>query len=66
MEKKNADSKVITHLNVDGRELKKQSEIRVAQTEFYENLYDRRDTNQSSINFFNDNMNKLDSEIHHQ
>ena len=62
LEKKKADSKIITNLNVDGKQITNQSEIRKAQKNYYENLYDRKNTQNPSINFFNDTMNKLDDE----
>ena len=62
LEKKKADSKMITNLNIDGKQITNQSKIRTAQKNYYENLYDRKNTQNPSINFFNDTMNKLDNE----
>ena len=62
LEKKKADSKIITNLNVDGKQITNQSEIRTAQKNYYESLYDRKNTQNPSINHFNDTMNKLDDE----
>ena len=57
LEKKRAESKIITKLNINGNITSHQPTIRNEQKQFYANLYAKRETNESSINFFNNNYN---------
>ena len=50
--RKKADSKIITNLNVDGKQITNQSEIRTAQKNYYENLYDRKKHSKSFNKLF--------------
>ena len=59
LEKKRAESKTITRLNVNGKDITNQSDIRSAQHHFYSNLYKKKRTESSTINFFNDSIKKL-------
>ena len=61
LEKKRAESKIITKLNINGNITSHQPTIRNEQKQFYANLYAKRETNESSINFFNNNITKLNN-----
>ena len=60
LEKKKSESKIISRLNINGDIITDKHEILSEQKKFYENLYKNRQTNHSSINFFDENINKLD------
>jgi len=62
LEKKKSEQKLISKLNVNGNMLTNQSDIRQAQYNFYKSLYDEKLTQESNINFFNDNINKLNND----
>ena len=55
-----SESKIISRLNINGDIITDKHEILSEQKTFYENLYKNRQTNHSSINFFDENINKLD------
>ena len=55
LEKRNAESKLIKELNVNGNIITAQEEILNEQKSFYENLYDYQEQTNSTFNFFNDN-----------
>ena len=61
LEKKQSDRKSITQLNFKGNVITKQSDILKSEAEFYTNLYKENDQveNESTYNFFNQNMSKL-------
>ena len=61
LEKKRAESKIITQLNINGNLTSNQSNIRKEQKKFYASLYSKTDTSDSSINFFDNNINKLNN-----
>ena len=60
LEKKKSESKIISRLNINGDISTDKREILSEQKKFYENLYKNRQTNHSSINYFDENINKLD------
>ena len=60
LEKKKSESKIISRLNINGDIITDKQEILSEQKKFYENLYKNRQTNHSSINFFDENINNLD------
>ena len=60
LEKKRSETKSISKLNIDNTYITNQSEILKSEKKYYENLYRKRDTNNSKYNFFNPNMKKLD------
>ena len=60
LEKKKSESKIISRLNINGDIITDKHEILSEQKKFYENLYKNRQTNHSSINFFDENINKVD------
>ena len=62
LEKKRSEQKTITHLNINGKHVTNQQEIRQEQKQFYETLYEKRETTDSTINFFDDDMHKLNNE----
>jgi exonuclease III len=62
LEKKKSEQKLINKLNVNGETITDQSKIRQAQLHFYKNLYDKKQTQESQINFFNNNMKTLSND----
>ena len=52
LEKRNAESKLIKELNVNGNIITAQEEILNEQKSFYENLYDYQEQTNSTFNFF--------------
>ena len=63
LEKKKAEQKLITKLNIKGNICKNQEEIRQEQFRFYKTLYAKKESQTSDINFFNPKIEKL-TEIH--
>ena len=59
LEKKKAEQKIMTKLNVNGKLIENQTSIRNEQKRFYSALYDKKETSNSSIDFFNNNITKL-------
>ena len=59
LEKKRAESKIITKLNINGTITSNQKTIRNEQRRFYESLYTKRNTSETTTNFFDNNVNKL-------
>ena len=60
LEKKRAESKLITRLNIKGKITTDQNEILKEEKSYYEKLYSKHDLKQSSYNFFDNNVEKLD------
>ena len=56
---KEAESKSMSVLNINGKITHNQNEIQRAQKEFYSKLYEKQNEQYSSINFFNSSINKL-------
>ena len=61
LEKKRAESKIITKLTINGTVIANQKLIRNEQKKFYESLYAKKDTSESNINFFENHINKLNN-----
>ena len=59
LEKKKAESKLISTLNIQGKLTQNPKEIQQAQKIFYSKLYEKREYTHSSVNFFNNTINKL-------
>ena len=59
LEKKRAESKIITKLTINGTVTANQKLIRNEQKKFYESLYSKTETSESTINFFDNHVNKL-------
>lgn len=62
IEKKRSEQKTIVRLNIDGVITSNQNEIREEQFKFYSDLYNKKQTHESDINFFNNNITKLSEE----
>jgi exonuclease III len=62
LEKRHAEKKSITKLVVESKEITNFSEIMSEQFKFYKNIYSSKTLNTSNINFFKENMQKLNDE----
>ena len=62
MEKKQSDKKIIKTLKHDGKTITKIKDIMDLQSNFYKNLYKKRETGNLNFNFFNDSINKINEE----
>ena len=62
LEKKKAETKVITRLIVNGKVIQTQHEILEAQKKYSSKLYEKQRCQESQFDFFNNSINKL-SEI---
>ena len=59
LEKKRAKSKVISRLNINGRIITNQAEILKEKKAYYGKFYRKQEQKNSSYNFFDNNINKL-------
>ena len=59
LEKKRAESKVISRLNINGKIITNQAEILKGEKSYNGKLYRKQEQKNSSYNFFDNNINKL-------
>ena len=59
LEKKRAESKDISRLNINGKIITNQAEILKEEKSYYGKLYRKQEQKNSSYNFFHNNINKL-------
>ena len=64
LEKKKSESKIISRLNVNGNIITGKREILLEQKHYYENLYKKRESSNSSIDFFDESISKLNEKEH--
>ena len=62
LEKKKAENKIISRLEVKGNIITDQKEILVEEKSYYKNLFSKRELKNSSYNFFDKNITKLNTE----
>ena len=60
LEKKKAESKIISRLNIKGTIITDQKDILNEEKSYYENLFSKKDLKNTSYNFFDNNVEKLD------
>ena len=60
LEKKKAESKIISRLNIKDKIITDQTDILKEEKSYYENLFSKKNIKHSSYNFFNDNVEQLD------
>ena len=60
LEKKKAESKIISRLNIKGTIITDQKDILNEEKSYYENLFSKKDLKSTSYNFYDNNVEKLD------
>ena len=60
LEKKKAESKIISRLNIKDKIITDQKDIINEEKSYYKNLFSKKDLKHSSYNIFDDNIDKLD------
>ena len=65
LEKKKAESKIISRLNIKDKIITDQKDIINEEKSYYKNLFSKKDLKHSSYNFFDDNIDKLDDAEQH-
>ena len=61
MEKKRAESKIVSRLNVNGTIITEPKEVLIEQKQYYENLYKEKEQTNPSFNFFDERVPKLNA-----
>ena len=61
LEKKRAESKIVSRLNVNGGIITEPKEVLIEQKQYYENLYKEKEQTNPSFNFFDEHVPKLNA-----